>query len=193
MVQGENMKRFIIGTDTDVGKTYYGKMLIEKGHKVIKPIETGKEDFQSLSGSDCHQYSLLQDLPLKDVNLYFFKVAASPHLASELDEELINLDKLKSFIDAAGECYVELAGGLMVPITRDFNQLDLIKSYPEASVDIVIANKLGCINHALLTIKILRDENVKINQVYINNRNESTVLTEDNERVIMKYLKSSAE
>jgi len=187
------MIKFIIGTDTGVGKTYYGKKLIEEGHKVIKPIETGKSDFEDINQSDSYQYSIKQNLDISQVNLYFFDTPASPHLAAELDGLEVDLDKLEDFIRNAGNCYVELAGGLMVPITRNFTQLDLIKSFPESQVDIVISNKLGCINHSLLTIKVLRDNAITINKVFINNIEGQSVITKDNEETIMTYLKTSAD
>lgn len=178
---------FIIGTDTGVGKTHYGKGLIKEGFKVIKPIETGLEDFDQVEASDSYTYAKLAKMPIEDINLYFFNKPASPHLASEMDGQTIDLNLLTDFIDRSNADYVELAGGLMVPITRDFNQLDLIKSFPGAKVDLVVGNKLGCINHALLTIKVLEVEQIAINKIFINTINR-TFISDDNEKVILQAL-----
>ena len=181
------MIRYIIGTDTDAGKTFYGKSLIQKGHKVIKPIETGKDSFGDLIKSDTYGYCHLQNLTLEEVNLYFFKESLSPHLASERDCIEIDKDRLLTFIYDNKDCFIELAGGLMVPITRDYTQLDLIKE-TEGQVDLVVGNKLGCINHALLTLNILHREQIPIRTVYINDYGkDQTPMMLDNKKVILDY------
>ncbi|MBI9012513.1 MAG: dethiobiotin synthase [Clostridiales bacterium] len=181
------MITYIIGTDTDAGKTFYGKSLIHKGHQVIKPIETGRDSFEDISESDVYGYCHLQNLPIEVVNLYFFKQPLSPHLASERDGITIDKKRLLTFIETHKECFIELAGGLMVPITRDYTQLDLIKE-TKGQVDLVVGNKLGCINHALLTLKTLHQEKIPIRNVFINNYGKSeTPMMLDNKKVILKY------
>jgi dethiobiotin synthase len=163
------MRVFIVGTDTDVGKTYYGQQLIGEGKKVIKPIETGRGSFEDLGKSDSYTYAKGQSLDLKSVNCYFFTEAVSPHFASELDGQPIDLEALKAFISKEESIYIELAGGLMVPIQGRYTQLDLIKETENAGVVLVVANKLGCINHALMTMKVLENEGLVLCEVVINN------------------------
>lgn len=163
------MITYIIGTDTDAGKTYYGKHLAKKGLHVIKPIETGRKHFDDLNGSDCYTYSHIQKKPLEEINCYFFEEPASPHFASALDNIEINLDKLRDFIQRHDNVIVELAGGLMVPITKAYSQLDLIKDTEKASVHLVVGNKLGCLNHSLLTIELLKTHDIVIDKIIINN------------------------
>lgn len=177
---------FIIGTDTDVGKTHYGKSLAENGHYVIKPIETGKNTFDDLKESDCYGYANILNKPISKINKYFFNTPASPHLAAELDNTIIDVHEVIQFIKDMKPDYVELAGGLMVPITREYSQLDLIKHFKTAKVDLVVGNKLGCINHALLTLELLKRESIQINKVIINTRDEQ-VISKDNETVILNY------
>lgn len=188
MVRGGELITYIIGTDTDAGKTYYGKSLIKEGHRVIKPIETGKLAFNHIDDSDAYSYAKLQNLPLESVNLYFFNQPVSPHLASELDEIVIDIDKVKFFIETHRDCFIELAGGLMVPINREYTQLDLIKE-TRGQVDLVIGNKLGCINHALLTISILIKERIPIRKVIINDFGlKENFMMADNRRFIESFL-----
>lgn len=184
------MITFIVGTDTGIGKTYYGKSLAKQGEYVIKPIETGYDDFEDINESDSHQYALIQNLPLSAINHYFFSQPVSPHLASELDHTDIDTEALITFIKEKSPCVVELAGGLMVPITRTFTQLDLIQSFDHVNVDLVIGNKLGCINHGLMTLTILNNHNIPIRHMIINNMGEDTPMTKDNERVITEYAQS---
>lgn len=179
---------FIIGTDTDVGKTYYGQSLVRKGYHVIKPIETGFSSFEDPAQSDTYGYAQLSGKPLNQINLYFFNEPASPHLAAEMEDTTIDISAVIEFIKNSGADYVELAGGLMVPITREFTQLDLIKSFDDAKVDLVVGNQLGCINHTLLTLEVLKKAHVKVNDVIINTKVES-VITKDNEMIIQKYIK----
>lgn len=191
-LKGTNMITFIIGTDTGVGKTHYGMMLAEQGNTVIKPIETGSNSFDDLSESDSYTYSLIQNIRIKDINLYFFTEPLSPHFASEIDGAAIDIDKIKQFIHSNEDIFVELAGGLMVPITREYTQLDLIKDTPNCCVDIVVANKLGCINHSLLTISVLKHHNIKIRNIFFNDLDkEMTPAMEDNIRVIKDFLSNS--
>lgn len=186
-----DMITFIIGTDTGVGKTHYGKKLIREGKLVIKPIETGKLSFDNISQSDSYTYGKLQSLDISEINCYFFSQAFSPHLASEIDGVKIDIKKIQDFINSKPNPYVELAGGLMVPLTRDYTQLDLIKSFPKKSinVDLVVGNKLGCINHALLTIELLKGSDINIQNVFINHMGlDKTPMMIDNEKYIKKYI-----
>lgn len=182
---------FIIGTDTEVGKTYYGKSLAREGRYVIKPIETGKASFDNLNESDCYSYANILKKPIEEVNKYFFNRPASPHLAAELDNDIIDIHEVIQFIKDMKPDYIELAGGLMVPITREYSQLDLIKHFKTAKVDLVVGNKLGCINHALLTIEVLKKEGIVINKLIMNTIHENDI-TKDNEKVIMDYIKNQA-
>ena len=185
------MITFIIGTDTDVGKTHYGKDLARRGKLVIKPIETGKMSFDNIYESDSYSYSELQLLDISEINCYFFNEALSPHLASEIDDVKIDIKKIKKFINSKKNPYVELAGGLMVPIKRSYTQLDFIKSFPAENrkVDLVVGNKLGCINHALLTIELLKLNAIEIQNVYVNDMgHEKTPMMIDNEKIIRDYI-----
>jgi dethiobiotin synthetase len=113
------MITFIVGTDTGVGKTYYGKILAKQGNTVIKPIETGSKSFSNINESDSYSYSIIQGKDIKDINLYFFTEPLSPHIAGEIDGIKIDIEKMKGFIQRDEDIFVELAGGLMVPLTRN--------------------------------------------------------------------------
>lgn len=186
------MITYIVGTDTGVGKTYYGKKLITEGKRVIKPIETGKNDFEDIMQSDCYAYSSMQGVDINEINLYFFNVPASPHYAAELDGEKVDIEKLKTFVLANTDTNVELAGGLFVPLDGKYTQLDLIKDTPNCTVNIVAANKLGCLNHTMLTVETLRSNNIAISNIVINNMGEApTDLAENNIETIKDFYADS--
>jgi dethiobiotin synthase len=183
------MKIFIVGTDTDVGKTYYGKMLMKMGENVIKPIETGLNTFNDINDSDSYSYSLGQNKNIREINCCFFSEPVSPHYASKIDNEEIDIDKIKAFINRLEDVTIELAGGLMVPLKDCYTQLDLIKETSNACVELVIANKLGCINHALLSLYTLKKENIHVSVIVFNNLGkESTSAMINNIETIKKFV-----
>lgn len=192
---------FIVGTDTEIGKTFVTTKLVEdeiaKGTDVtvLKPIETGKETFpQDLSGSDTKAYADLLGKDLKDVNTYFFSKPMSPHIAAEIDGEVVSVKKIKEDIDRArlnhDVVYVEGAGGLLVPYKDKYTYLDLLVDYrKKAEVILVSANVLGTINHTLLTIDVLRRNDIKINGIVFNNKDGNTdeKLLRNNVETISRY------
>lgn len=194
-------KIFIVGTGTEIGKTFCTKKLLindlKKGIKAgaIKPIETGYELFGTeLKGSDSYSYAEILNENIKEINLYFFKKPFSPHLASQIDKNYVNIQKLKEFIDEKSKkydkIYIEGAGGLVVPYTLDYyTYFDLLESYKNESEVIVITNNiLGTINHTMLTIELLKSKNIKIKSIVYNimNKKQDTFLTMDNKKVIEK-------
>ncbi len=182
------MITYIIGTDTDAGKTYYGKSLATSGKTVIKPIETGRNSFNNLDDSDSYTYSLIQKKPLEEINCYFFNEPASPHFASALDHVDIDINRLKAFIQRERDVFVELAGGLMVPITQTYLQLDLIRDSDGAQVHLVIGNKLGCLNHSLLTIDLLKTYDIALEKIIINNLGLALTPVMQNNIDTLKYM-----
>ena len=192
------MKRFIVGTDTDVGKTYYGRLLMKEGCHVIKPIETGRLSFEDLNESDSYGYAIGQGLAIHEVNLHFFEKPVSPHFACELEDFELDIEGVKDFVEKAhierkrdssdNNLIIELAGGLMVPLYKDYTQLDFIQSFDDGVVDLVIANKLGCLNHTLMTMKILKEAGIKIHTIVINNLNKKpTAIMDNNIKTIKEW------
>lgn len=172
---------FVVGTGTEIGKTYVTKKLLkeemDKGIKVVglKPVETGKESFgPNLEGSDTFSYAELTGKKTEEINRYFFQKALSPHIASEIDGEEIDIKEIKAFIDKNlienEVIFVEGAGGLLVPYKDTYTFLDLLVYYRQKAEVIVVApNVLGTINHTLLTIDVLKRNDIKINSVVFNN------------------------
>ena len=182
------MRRFIVGTDTDVGKTYYGRLLMKRGKHVIKPIETGFLSFEDINESDSYHYANGQGKEISEVNCYFFSEPVSPHYASEIDSVIIDIDKVKSFIHQYQDVFIELAGGLMVPIKDQYTQLDLIKDTQNACVELVIGNKLGCLNHGLMTMRILENEKIHVSKIVINNMGKDPTICMINNIETLKKL-----
>ena len=167
-------KYFVTGTDTDVGKTYVTLALMDmfkkKGCSVIgmKPISAGIDIFNGLEiNSDVFHIMQSNSLEINQsiVNSYSLKHPASPHISVEkqvvsIDFSLIN-SHIKALEGRADLLLVEGAGGYECPIDPLRNISDLIK-YLDIPVIFVVGIKLGCLNHALLTIKSMQSNNQKI-------------------------------
>ena len=158
----------MVGTGTEIGKTHVSKMILKeslvKSDKVIglKPVETGSETFgENLEGSDSFVFAEITGRRVEDVNRYFFTKPMSPHIAAELDG--IDID-IKEIV------VVEGAGGLLVPYKNNYTFLDLLVDYRQKSEVVVVApNVLGTINHTLMTIDVLKRNDIKISEVILNN------------------------
>ena len=174
---------FITGTDTNVGKTIVTAALSlavqEQGIQVglMKPVETGK--YPSLQNSDSNRLRLsLQPNPFPPLsNSYQFPDPLAPLAASKRAQQPIDLERIKSHYEEirikSELVLVEGAGGILVPLTDQFNVRDLI-SFLGLPVIVVTRSTLGSINHTLLTIEALRKKHIQILAIMLN---QSTVLS----------------
>lgn len=181
---------FIIGTDTDVGKTFtLGAMtyaLKNEGKKVIpyKPVQSG-------GFGDTKYIKEICDLEndFNELNTYTFEEAVSPHLASKMENVEISKDKIinhyKKLVDTYDYVLVEGAGGVVVPlIDNNYFIYDLIK---ELDLDVVLVARagVGTINHTVLTNEFLKLHNIKANGIIINGYNNK-FYEDDNIKFIEK-------
>ena len=158
---------FITATGTNVGKTHTTLQLIEafasKGLAVgvFKPIETGVTDTApdaSLLLKSCQKVNeKFKNLTPTDITAYTFPLPAAPFCA-DIDNT-INIQKI---IDKHNELsklcdilLVEGAGGLMVPITKEYMMINLIKELNTKTL-LVTPSRLGCINDTVLSILALK-------------------------------------
>jgi dethiobiotin synthetase len=158
---------FITATGTNVGKTHTTLKLIEdlasKGHSVgvFKPIETGVTDTApdaTMLLEACQKANRnFKELTVQDITAYTFELPAAPFCA-----DIENTLNLKQIIEKHEELsklcdilLVEGAGGLMVPVTKEYMMINLIKDL-NAKTLLVTPSRLGCINDTLLSILALR-------------------------------------
>ena len=158
-------KRIIIcGTDTDVGKTIVSSFLVQ-GLKGIywKPIQSGTEE-----GTDtktvCNLLSLEPNSYLPE--RYKFKAPVSPHWAAEQESAFIEPSNLK-LPDLDELIIIETAGGLMVPLNRDWLQIDQLKAWG-APIILVARTGLGTLNHTLLSLEALKYRNLDVLGIVLN-------------------------
>lgn len=165
---------FVTGTDTEVGKTRISvgliRVLQQQGLSVaaMKPVASGCEwhDGQ-LQNDDALALSQQADikLPYSQINPYAFEPAIAPHLAAEQVGQIISFDIIErqfaEMLLQADAIVVEGAGGWLVPLNEQQTIADLAKTL-NLPVVLVVAIKLGCINHALLTVQAIADSGLKL-------------------------------
>ena len=158
---------FITATGTNVGKTHTTLKLIEalasKGLKVgvYKPIETGvthtAPDATILLEACQKVNENFKALKPLDITAYTFPLPAAPFCADT--EQVIDLkhiiDKHEELLKLCDILLVEGAGGLMVPITKEYMMINLIKDLNIKTL-LVTPSRLGCINDTILSIMALK-------------------------------------
>lgn len=176
---------FVTGTDTDVGKTRISLALIEllkkqgKQVAVMKPIASGCDlTIDGLRNDDALQLRKQAnvDLPYELINPYAFEPAIAPHLAAEYVDIAIELAVIKNNFDLIQQqsdaVVVEGAGGWLVPINSTETIADLA-IHLDLPVILVVNIRLGCINHALLTINAIESTGLKLQGWVANNFGQS--------------------
>ena len=180
---------FVTGTNTDVGKTWVGKQIIQifvrNGIDVLprKPVESGwsedvsKTDAWSLANAAEKIHLLDQICP------NHFTEAVSPARAAHLEGITLSLDCVyKQCITDVEEdqfLYVEGAGGFYSPLCYQGLNADLavLLGLP---ILLVVDSYLGCINHTLLTIEAIKKRNLKLMAVVLNSTSENDSIDMDN-------------
>jgi dethiobiotin synthetase len=175
---------FITGTDTGVGKTFFAcgmaALLRASGYRVgvMKPAETGcaerdgkrfPEDAVRLrEASGC-------GVPLEKVCLYQLRDPLAPSVAAEREGIVIDMSRLIDTYEAISSTHdvtiVEGAGGLMVPLLPSYTYADLARVL-KLPVVVVAANRLGVINHLLLTLEHASCKGLRV-LGYVLNQSES--------------------
>ncbi len=151
---------FITGTDTGVGKTLFTALLLyhlrQTGVQAL-----AMKPFCSGGLADVKLLQSLQHGELSDVemNPFYFKEPIAPLIAAEKNRQIIRLDDVLSCIKhVENKCdclLIEGSGGLLVPLGKGFTVADLIEKL-NCQVIVVARNRLGTINHTLLTINVLQ-------------------------------------
>lgn len=159
---------FITGTDTGAGKTHVACKLIQQyvaqGYTVVgmKPVAAGCEWIDGeWVNDDLLKLEAASNVkaPRALTNPYSFKQAIAPHIAAGLAGVEIDLDKIKHAFDALSQLadivIVEGAGGFLVPLNATKTMADLVAAL-NVPIILVVGIKLGCINHALLTVEAMQ-------------------------------------
>ena len=155
----------VCGTDTNVGKTVVSALLVQGLVATYwKPIQSGLEE----DGGDRNRVCRLLNLPAErwHPEVYNLQAAVSPHWAAEQENCYINPDQLV-LPDVSGPVVIETAGGLMVPLNRQWLQLDQLVRW-QLPLILVARSGLGTLNHTLLSLEALRLRNLKVLGLVLN-------------------------
>ena len=159
---------FVAGTDTGVGKTCISLALMRavqaRDYRVtgMKPVASGcSATVSGLVNDDALSLQACASLqvPYADVNPYAFEPAVAPHLAAEsagVDMQVPPIEAAFSKLSGASDfVVVEGVGGWLVPINARQTMQDVARALG-LPVILVVAIRLGCLNHALLTAQAIR-------------------------------------
>ncbi len=167
---------FIAGTDTDVGKTYVTccmlRDLLSRGVHATgyKPLACGdRSDARAIREATASKLSLEQ------INPIYLRSATAPAIASELEQIEIDEEKIIAGYQELASHYecvlVEGAGGWYVPLRSGRTMADLAKDLG-LPVILIVENKLGAINHTLLTLDAIKSLGLHCHGIILNHRAE---------------------
>ena len=160
------MKRGVLvtGTDTGIGKTLVGCALAASLSRrlrvgVLKPAETGcREEGGKLVPEDAVRLRAAagSSTPLEIVCPFRYAEPLAPWLAAERAGRPIAIGRVRECFDALAAAsdvvIVESAGGLLVPLTRDYSFADLARELGLTLI-VVVGSRLGALNQTLLTLE----------------------------------------
>ncbi len=158
------MRLVVCGTDTDVGKTVVSALLVQGlGATYWKPVQSGLE-----GGGDTVRVQQLLGLPPERVvpEAYRLTAPVSPHWSAERDG--VSIDPARLALPAGdGPLVVETAGGLLVPLRRNWLQIEQIAVWG-LPVLLVARSGLGTLNHTLLSLEALSRRSIPVLGLVLN-------------------------
>lgn len=189
------MHLFITGTDTGVGKTFVTCLLLAAlraaGHaRAIgwKPVCCGDraDAFALQSAAD------RPDVPLDTINPTWFKAPLAPLAAGWIENRAVDVDALRQAFDELAARFdpilVEGAGGWEVPLAGNQTMADLAVALG-LPVLVVVNNRLGALNHTILTVRSIEDRGLRCAGLVLNQvEDERDVASISNRAVLEQFL-----
>jgi len=165
---------FITGTDTGVGKTLVSVALIKalQANNLtvagMKPVASGchivDEKLVNPDAVALQQASSVK-YPYSTLNPFAYEPTIAPHIAAQLSDIFIKLStiedcyrKIATHVDMV---VVEGAGGWLVPLNDTQTMADIPRVL-DLPVILVVGLRLGCLNHALLTVASIQHQGVQL-------------------------------
>jgi dethiobiotin synthetase len=164
---------FVTATDTGAGKTYFTSLLIRALRRAgldtvgFKPVCCGgREDAEEI------ERACGSELSLNQINPVWMRAPAAPYAATLIENRPVDLDLIRdtyaSLRKSHDSLVVEGIGGWLVPITRDYFVSDLARDLG-LPVAVVVGNRLGALNHTLLTVRSIQSLGIPIHGLVLNN------------------------
>jgi dethiobiotin synthetase len=159
------MNLFVTGIDTGVGKTYVTALLVRALRKAgfdtaaMKPIACGSREDAEILREAAGNTQLLDE-----VNPVYLLAPASPYIAAKLEHRDIDLDLIRGTFarlrKSRRSVIVEGVGGWLVPIRKNYFVSDLATDLG-LPVAVVVRNRLGALNHAMLTVRAIQSSGLE--------------------------------
>ena len=175
------MRFGVTGTDTGIGKTVVTAALVSRARELgmrvaaMKPVESGIETRVAAAGTFLSDGERLQAAvggtdPMELIRPYALTEPLAPMIAAlraRVHIDMTTLDVAKDTLSAGRDLLlVEGAGGLVVPITREVTFLDLFVRWG-CELIIVAGNRLGVINHTLLTVRAAESAGLPVRAIVL--------------------------
>lgn len=190
---------FITGTGTDVGKTFVTALIVKKlaqNNKkaaYYKAAMSGNERRQdgSLIPGDALFVQQISGInqPLNEMCPFVYEHAYSPHLASRLEGNPVNMEAVKKGFHAFSQSYdyvtLEGSGGILCPLCFDEEKIqleDVIRELHLSSLIVADAG-LGTINSVVLTVEYMHSRGLPIKGLIFNHYHPGNLMEEDNLRM----------
>lgn len=196
------MKRacFVTGTDTGIGKTTVSCMLLRayaaQGLAVVgmKPVAAGCQRIRgNLVSDDVVRLQAASNIqaPLSVINPYAFEPPLAPHIAASRAGTEIRISKItdafKLLQAMADVVIVEGVGGFRVPLNSQQDTADLAVNL-DLPVILVVGMRLGCLNHALLTVEAIRQRGLVLAGWVANSIDPDMVASEENIQMLDTHI-----
>ena len=186
------MSLFLTGTGTGVGKTFVAIELLYwlRAHGIraagMKPICCGdREDARRLLAASA------EGISIEELNPVWLQSPVAPSVAAQIEQVEIDFGKIRSCFRNLSVRFdtviVEGVGGWLVPITADLFVGDFAKRL-DLPVAIVAENRLGCLNHVLLTLESVQRRGLVCAGVILNQGNGPTDLAQSTNETELRRL-----
>ena len=189
------MSLFLTGTGTGVGKTFVAIELLYwlRAHGIraagMKPICCGdREDARRLLAASA------EGISIEELNPVWLQSPVAPSVAAQIEQVEIDLGKIQNCFRNLSERFdtviVEGVGGWLVPMTADLFVGDFAKQL-DLPVAIVAENRLGCLNHILLTLESVQRRGLVCAGVILKSANGRTDLAQSTNETELRRLLAS--
>lgn len=171
---------FVTGTDTGVGKTFVtaglARCLLDRGIRpgVFKPVETGcalRRGKRIPRDGAFLKHMAGATEPIEEIVPYRLAAPLAPQVAAEKEGVRIQIQRIhRAFLEISSRhpyTLVEGAGGILVPVTRKYTMVDLMR---QCNLPVLLVSRigLGTLNHTLLTLFYLAQHGIPVAGVVLN-------------------------
>ena len=188
---------FVTGTDTGVGKTAISCALLAAAAAglrtaAVKPVAAGCDDNghneDALQLLDC----MTEPLDYAQVNPVALDAPIAPHIAAQRQGKRLQASRLAGIcrgvmLGSADFVLIEGAGGWRVPISPGETLADLAVQL-QVGVILVVGMRLGCINHALLTVEAIRRDGLDLAGWVANQPGETMICHQENLETLRRLI-----